>query len=78
MRLYISINRNNTRDCSINSGSRKSLFNMTAITLTDIFDSIQLRGVVHLDDDDDDVYFKKITRVPQNLVLHRNADQAKA
>jgi hypothetical protein len=51
---------------------------MTAITLTDIFDSIQLRGVVHLDDDDDDVYFKKITRLPQNLVLHRNADQAKA
>jgi hypothetical protein len=28
---------------------------------------------------DDDVYFKKITtRVSQNLILHRNADQPKA
>jgi hypothetical protein len=30
-------------------------------------------------DDDDDVYFKKITtRVSQNLIQHKNADQSKA
>jgi hypothetical protein len=31
------------------------------------------------DDDDDDVYLKKsTTRVSQNLILHKNADQPKA
>jgi hypothetical protein len=31
------------------------------------------------DDNDDDVYLKKITtRVSQNLILHKNADQPKA
>jgi hypothetical protein len=31
------------------------------------------------DEDDDDVYLKKITkRVSQNLILHKNADQPKA
>jgi hypothetical protein len=31
------------------------------------------------DDDDDDVYLKKIiTRVSQNLILHKNADLSKA
>jgi hypothetical protein len=31
------------------------------------------------DDDNDDVYFKKITtRVSQNVILHKNADQPKA
>jgi hypothetical protein len=31
------------------------------------------------DDDDDDVYFKKITtRMSQNLILHKNADQPRA
>jgi hypothetical protein len=30
-------------------------------------------------DDNDDVYFKKITtRVSQNLIQHRNADQPKS
>jgi hypothetical protein len=32
-------------------------------------------GAEDLDDDDDDVYLKKVTtRVSQNLILHRNAD----
>ncbi len=32
-----------------------------------------------LNDDDDDVYLKKITtRMSQNLILHKNADQPKA
>jgi hypothetical protein len=32
-----------------------------------------------MSDDDNDVYFKKITtRVSQNLFLHKNADQPKA
>jgi hypothetical protein len=35
--------------------------------------------VSYVCDDDDDVYLKKITtRVSQNLILHRNADQPKA
>ncbi len=30
-------------------------------------------------DDDGDIYYKKITtRVSQNLILHKNADQPKA
>jgi hypothetical protein len=36
------------------------------------------RGMVR-PDDDDDTYLKKITtRVSQNLILHRNADQPNA
>jgi hypothetical protein len=37
-------------------------------------------GIITLyDDDDDDVHLRKITtRVSQNLILHKNADQPKA
>jgi hypothetical protein len=42
-------------------------------------DSIKIEPDPPDDDDDDDVYLKKITtRVSQNSIPHRNADQPKA
>jgi hypothetical protein len=42
--------------------------------------SVRIKGSEKIDQyDDDNVYFKKITsRVSQNLILHKNADQPKA
>jgi hypothetical protein len=56
-----------------------SLIFVLELKLDHIRETIKRPIPIACDDDDDDVYLKNVaTRVSQNLILHKNADQPKA